>query len=279
MHNIKIIVATHKECELPKDEIFFPIQVGKALSDKNLNMQGDDEGDNISRKNSSYCELTAIYWAWKNLKGLDYVGLCHYRRYFEFESHTFNEIILRTTKDIASIKVPKSRLNKLLKKYDIIVAKKRLYRYDLKADYCMCHFSDDYRILQDVIKEKSPEYNSTFESVMEHNNKLSLANMFISRWSIFTDYCNWLFPILAEVENRIDISKYSDLQKRIYGYMAERLFNVYIKHNKLQEKHLPVNFITDDFKLPSTFVKLFLDLKFSVSFFIGKKWFRKKTWK
>ena len=91
---IKILICCHKKCELPKDDIFLPIQVGAAISDVDLDMQRDDSingkiCDNISEKNKNYCELTAMYWAWKNIKeiypNIDYIGLNHYRRYFDFK--------------------------------------------------------------------------------------------------------------------------------------------------------------------------------------------------
>ena len=79
--NIKILVAAHKLCEMPKSDVYLPVQVGKALHpDLDLGYQPDNEGENISEKNPYYSELTAIYWAWKNLKA-DYIGLVHYRRY------------------------------------------------------------------------------------------------------------------------------------------------------------------------------------------------------
>lgn len=78
--NIKVLVATHKKYCMPAERIYLPIQVGKA-GKESLGYQGDDIGDNISWKNPSYCELTGAYWGWKNLQ-CDYVGLCHYRRYF-----------------------------------------------------------------------------------------------------------------------------------------------------------------------------------------------------
>lgn len=63
--DIKILVAYHKESTLIENEVFMPVQVGKQLSNCILEMQGDNEGDNISEKNSTYCEMTAVYWAWK----------------------------------------------------------------------------------------------------------------------------------------------------------------------------------------------------------------------
>ena len=78
--NIKILVAAHKKYWMPSDEMYLPIQVGHAIADVNIGYQPDDTGENISAKNANYCELTGIYWAWKNLDA-DYIGLVHYRRY------------------------------------------------------------------------------------------------------------------------------------------------------------------------------------------------------
>lgn len=82
MAKIKVLVCCHKATYVPNDDVYLPIQVGKANSKIDLGFQGDDEGKNISEKNFSYCELTAVYWAWKNLKDIDYIGLCHYRMIF-----------------------------------------------------------------------------------------------------------------------------------------------------------------------------------------------------
>ena len=84
--NVKILVCCHKKDIMATEAPYFPIHVGKALSDKDLSIQPDNEGENISHKNQSYCELTGMYWAWKNLKNVDVIGLCHYRRYFDFHN-------------------------------------------------------------------------------------------------------------------------------------------------------------------------------------------------
>ena len=85
-NKMKILVCTHKPGFVLQDDIYTPIQVGKALSNVDLGFLGDDKGDNISVKNKEFCELTAMYWAWKNLKNLDVIGLCHYRRYFDLNA-------------------------------------------------------------------------------------------------------------------------------------------------------------------------------------------------
>lgn len=83
---VTILVCYHKDFPVYRDPAYTPIQVGRSLSAVRLDMIGDDTGDNISAKNASFCELTAMYWAWKNLKGVDCIGLCHYRRFFDFHN-------------------------------------------------------------------------------------------------------------------------------------------------------------------------------------------------
>ena len=78
---IKIIIATHKEYDLPHDPLYLPVHAGSRIHGYSLPYTADNTGDNISGKNASFCELTALYWAWKNVDA-DYIGLCHYRRYF-----------------------------------------------------------------------------------------------------------------------------------------------------------------------------------------------------
>ena len=85
-NKIKILVCCHKPCDLPQDDFFLPIHVGAAISDFDLGLQRDDQVcgqpcDNISKKNPNYCELTALYYIWKNTDDT-FVGLVHYRRYF-----------------------------------------------------------------------------------------------------------------------------------------------------------------------------------------------------
>lgn len=74
----EIYIATHKDYSFQQKKI--PIHVGKDLTDLNLGIIGDNTGDNISSLNPNFCELTALYWMWKN-SSADYLGLIHYRRF------------------------------------------------------------------------------------------------------------------------------------------------------------------------------------------------------
>ena len=111
---VKILVACHKKDVMATQYPYEPIHVGKDLHlDIDLGIITDNTGDNISNKNASYCELTAMYWAWKNLKDVDVIGLCHYRRYFSFsnaegyrngDNHIFELFFLRQLIYFFSIK-------------------------------------------------------------------------------------------------------------------------------------------------------------------------------
>ena len=160
MPNIKILVCAHKKDYVRQDDVYMPIQVGKAISSIDLGFQGDDTGDNISDRNDWYAELTAMYWAWKNLKGVDYIGLCHYRRYFN--SHTkglsYSEYQIVKTEEIKKLNLDLPDVEKELKHYDVILPKFKYYSTNLFRDYSFIHNSEEIRFLIKVIKQYYPAY-------------------------------------------------------------------------------------------------------------------------
>lgn len=227
--NIKILVACHKaDPNIQHDDVYMPIQVGKALHPEvNLGFQCDNTGDNISDKNESYCELTALYWAWKNLKNVDYIGLCHYRRYFDFANIGKKRDLIAFSREADSIDLDINRITDLLIPETVIVSSPLLYPYSLKTDYCINHIKEDFDILENVIKKDFPQYYPAFDRVINQGNKASLCNMFIMSWDNFDKYCKWLFAVLDKVETGVKLSPYP-YQRRVFGFMAERLLNVYI---------------------------------------------------
>ena len=63
--------------------------------------------------------------------------------------------------------------------------------------------------------------------------------MFVMKREILDMYCTWLFDLLFELEERLDISAYSDYDARVFGFVAERLLDVWINKNKQQYLDLP----------------------------------------
>ena len=244
MSKIKIIVCCHKDDIKASSEVYMPLHVGKAISDKDLGIACDNTGDNISNKNESFCELTGLYWAWKNLKDVDYVGLCHYRRYFDFHQigRKYFPFTTFPTESFSHVdlSIPQ-RIENLLDKGCVVLPKAWSLRYSVYMEYCEHHYSKDFRILGDVIKEMSPaKYIQAFNSTMLESNKLVPLNMFIMSREQLNNYCSWLFPILFELESRIDISNYDPVQKRIFGYLGERLLNVYVAAEKIKHVDYPI---------------------------------------
>ena len=272
-----IIVCCHKDDIKVSQEPYLPVHVGKALNNQDLGIVGDDTGDNISKKNRSYCELTGIYWAWKNLKDTDVIGLCHYRRYFDF--HHQGQPILPYTKfskerfEHLDFTVPESVTEAVLK--GKVVAPKVMNNVgSLYDEYCICHYSEDLRVLETVVKERSkPNYVRAFDKVMHLNHKPLCYNMFIMNWESFDKYCSWLFGILEEVERRIDISRYSPVQQRVFGYMSERLFNVFIEAERLKVIHKPLLFIMEE-PNGSKLNYLLKSLLNNISFFLSTLYLR-----
>lgn len=251
--NIKIFSCFHKEFKVPKSDIIYPIHVGKANSDKNLEMINDYSKDNISKKNNNYCELTAMYWIWKNIE-CDIVGLTHYRRYFdlnksnyEFRNHNLNILESKLFESY------QDRIeNTISNGYDIIMPKKTVFYMSVRDQYIKNHIREDIEILETVIRKKYPDYMNSYEYVMNKQNKLSPYNMFIMRKKEFNKYCEWLFDILFELETQVKISEYP-YQSRIFGFISERLLNVYVYHNNLKVKYNPIIFIDDSSTLKKSY--------------------------
>jgi hypothetical protein len=238
---IKILISTHKEFDFPKNDLYLPIHAGKSISAINLNYQGDNTGENISLKNNNYCELTSIYWAWKNLNDFDFIGICHYRRFFLFNKYLkhFSNNLIFNTNEFFKLQSVFSIDKKILGQYDFILAEPRDLGKSIYDDYAFFCNKEDFDILGDVIKVIEPEYFDSYLKLFHFSSKLSPYNMFITNHKNLDKYCDWLFSILFEVERRIQIN--SDIyQSRVFGFMAERLLNLYIFHNRFSVKYLPV---------------------------------------
>ncbi|KRU25375.1 hypothetical protein VT91_22770 [Clostridium sporogenes] len=233
--DIKILVATHKKYSMPKESMYLPIHVG-CEGKKDLRYTGDNTGDNISFKNPNYCELTGLYWAWKNLK-CDYIGLCHYRRYFT-NSNLFEKASNKNNK--MDLILSKLEIENLLRNCDVILPKKRNYYIEtIWSHYGNAHHIKDLEETKQIISEIYPEYIASFDKVMK-GKKLHLYNMFVMSKYNFDEYCKWLFNILFELERRIDISNYDSYQNRIFGFISERLFNVWLEAQDIKQKEMSV---------------------------------------
>lgn len=218
----QIYVATHKQLNKKIPPAHFPIFVGAAQQTQApKGIITDNCGHSISEKNRSFCELTALYWIWKNSTAT-IVGLTHYRRLFTSR----NRLGVHTP-----LKVP--RINDILNSHDVILPRALDLKQTIYEQYAACHPISDLDIAIDTIKSLHPQYASATSAVI-NKTRLHAYNMFIAKKPIIDNYCEWLFSILFTMETQIDIDSRDPYQKRIFGFLSERLFNIWLEHHKFK---------------------------------------------
>lgn len=214
--SIKIFTITHKPFTPPPDSMYIPLHVGRA-GKEDLGFLGDNTGDNISHKNKTYCELTGMYWLWKNYQEADYIGICHYRRYLINE----NGLLFK-----------EAELLELLKQYDMITTKLLTLPGSYYDGFNVNHHIKDLLTTGLVIEELYPEYSNTFEQLI-HGPHTYFGNIFITSKKEYDRYCQWLFDILFEVEKKCDFTGYNGYQMRLFGFLSEFLQTVWIQYHHL----------------------------------------------
>lgn len=230
---IAVMIASQQAKPFPVGDVYFPIQVGAALSQPIPGMLHDNDGTHISGKNPSYCELTAVYWAWKNLEA-DYIGLNHYRRYFAGKAAPFSSKWSRIISGEA--------LGALLEDAPVILPKPRNYYIETNySQYIHAHHKQDLDLTRQILQEKYPGCLPCYDAVMGRTCGHRF-NMFLMRRDYFEKYCTWLFAVLFELEKRLDISEYSAYDRRVFGFVAERLMDVWVESEGVPYMELPVVF-------------------------------------
>lgn len=280
MTNVKIVVAYHRAGLFVQSEQLIPVHVGSKISTLNLGIQRDDEGDNVSEKNPIYCELTALYWIWKNVKA-EYKGLAHYRRclcfgkkhFYGWKTEKLKHNILRVM--IGVRKPYETSLQPYIEysnESDFVEAAKYFadqIALNVRNDVAIItsvpimyfpysvyqHFAWDidvhyYRFLLDIVRDNYPDFYPWLEST-SNGHTLYSGNISIMRNDIFDDYCAMLFDIVAKHEQKVVADGFiTDPMKdksysRVSGYLAEMITNAYIHKIKSENKVLeyPIAFL------------------------------------
>lgn len=226
---MKIYVVSHKLFRMPTtDPIYCPIWVG-GEKDKKVpeTWCRDDAGENISARNSHYCELTALYWIWKH--GADDVeGLCHYRRYFVTPLGKLMNVLFH--KQCGFLK--EKDIQKMLQHCDLIRHNPTVFKDGIRKQYEKNHSAQDLQVLEQIIRERQPAYAAAFEKVMK-SRSIHLLNMIIAPKNIMDAYSEWLFDILFEYEKRVGMTEEN---RRVMGFLAERLLDVWVEGKGLRAK-------------------------------------------
>lgn len=221
MNNITIYTCCHKDYK----DIGVNNPVYKLISDKDIKNESSLElvkSDGFL-DNRMWSELTQIYYVWKHSElQTDWIGLSHYRRYFEFLN------------DIPELTKP-------------VIAKHLMNAYNNYMQYDICHNSNDLLNTMNIIRTKKSEYYPAFIEMLDSHVYFPY-NMFILPKVLFNEYCKFIFEVLEEFDNVIGVNndytnmiKYIGLhrekfieksfypnntyeyQARLFGFIAERL--------------------------------------------------------
>lgn len=228
----RIYVVTHKEFVLPiAAPLYVPIWVGRQPR-KNPDYLRDDTGDNISVLNPRLNECTALYWLWRNAGPVTYIGMVHYRRYFQKERIEGPEHML----DEASIL-------QLLENNDVLVAEEWLMSGSVQCQLVNDLGEELFQCMnckiEQLLAERQPDYLTAYHYVMAGYG-FYRCNMFVTRWNIFDAYCQWLFSFIIDAAREVDVCGQDVYHQRAAGFFAERMLTVWLMRQPLRIKELPI---------------------------------------
>ena len=230
---VKIFMVYHRPSPFIGVDPFVPIQVGSAPDIPEVVCR-DDSLDNIAAKNPNFCELTAQYWIWKNVKA-EYVGLMHYRRLISFtecDEWTFSDFSEATRMKFGW---NAESVDALLKDFDILLPPDdTVYppgeRGNVMTPYefhCREHRKCDIDAAIAAIHDLTPEYDGYAKKALCVDTHECFGNVCVMRKDLFDAYSEWLFKILFEVERRIEMPKNKE-EARLFGFLSERLVMVWL---------------------------------------------------
>ena len=233
-----MFVVTHKKTFIPSISGNKTLLVGAektARSSERIEFDFcDNIGENISKKNNSYCELTGVYWIWKNINCQN-VGICHYRRFFTKYKFFNSQAGFYTDSDIETE----------LSRYDVIIPKRYYYSKSVLESANIAPNATDFDEMRDAIAALSPDYIQTFEEFLKGGESY-LYNMCIMKKNLFDEYCKWLFNILDYIEKRHDMAKEDNYRARLFGFLSERLLYVWVRKNIAQQRIKEVRVVKTD---------------------------------
>lgn len=235
---ITVGVAAHKPYDMPEDPCYLPIHVGRALHPEIIpqldsRFVGDDTGDNISDQNATFCELTALWWLWRNCDS-DFKGLVHYRRHLASPDPS-----RRGSGDRLSRVATGEELLRLLSRYDAVLPRRRNYYIEtMRSHWDHTQPPEQLAEAERVVADLEPGYSEALSSVLSSRGA-HMFNMMVMRADLFDAYCAWLFPLLGELTRRIDPASYPPFRARYPGRVSELLLDAWLDVNGVSYAELP----------------------------------------
>ena len=214
-------VITHKPYPVVQDDMYKKMCVGGYCDDI---CASEREGENIAEYNDRLNELTGLYWIWKNTES-EYVGLSHYRRFFQ---------------DCGRLNA--DRIEEIMKDHDIILSSIELpwtifHNIGMASGFDLA--AAGYEAFMDSIRKHQPEYVDAFEDVM-NGKRMYRCNMFVTSREIMDRFCSWLFSFLTEATDKVDVRNLGFYERRVCGYFGETMWTVWMEKQGLRVFNMPI---------------------------------------
>jgi len=195
-------------------------------------------GDNIARLHSCFSELTAHYWAWKNLEKTEYIGFCHYRRYFnllETPQIHVQQLVAQGSPEVLGFlnqDEQKQRALQILQTSDVIAPRQSCLPTTIRDQFYQNHPSFVWDEFVRVVEQVSPPWLNKYLPWFDVAHEIRWFPIFITRWEIFEEYCTLLFDVLFLVFQRIGALAPVDGARfqptRYPAFLAERFLMLYL---------------------------------------------------
>ncbi len=183
-----------------------PIQAGAALSNITISEYRDNTGINISEKNRMYCEMTAVYWVWKNTDH-DWVGIEHYRRHLLVKPEM------------------------LLDDIDVIMPLPYICYPHEAAQFLRFTTENVLCALLKALKDLHPDEYEDYLAILYGKYQYTY-NLLCARRYVFDNYSRWFFEITEYMEKTMGGDVPELLETRAFSYVAEVLTNIYFMHHQ-----------------------------------------------
>lgn len=240
----KIIVCYHKKSHIFQNEVLL-LHAGKECSFLHIDgISADNDGENISAKNPYYCELTGLYWLWKHINAENY-GLFHYRRFLDVKNkYNTKPVLYPSLLDLNDWN--SNTIDSLMKDFDIILPQKTTFKLNAYDYYKKKHIISDLDTVIDIIKRDYPQYTKACDKVLARKD-CYICNMFIMKKNLFNEYCSWLFDILQKAESQIDLKGRDPYQRRAFGFLGERLLNIFVQYKAETNQNIKIKTVNNIF--------------------------------
>ena len=200
-------VTVSKTFDLPENYCW--IQGGTALNGAIPGILHDDDFEgNLSLKNPYFGEYTAYYAIWKNDQDSDYIGLCHYRRFFDEGQFRLSPISA-------------GHIERILRKKDVILPFQEGIG-PIEEQYAHYHKAEDWRTYLEVLKAYDPGFQAYFSRYVKRRSEISMRNVLIGRREVIFAYFTWVFPLFERLETALDLEHLEAKDRRIPGFLIER---------------------------------------------------------